>query len=352
MNSVKVSLDSKGYKSKPIGGEVGIINNRICKNDRVVALEEIEDFKSFAEYVGRQGVTFCPATFHNEIRNVENFKEMQLLVLDFESGISLKDVVDRTKKYNIPMLMAYETLTEGENRFRVLFKNNTSIDDKKLAKITLSSLLTMFPEADHKCNDISKMFFGGKKLLYFDKSLPTVDPESILRNMTYYLKKSKGYQHYKEYVKNFAKKHGIRLNKNGLLDISMVEETTEVTGTNNNGKNLPNSILLYKTNGKNFPNSYYRLHLDDGCTKSSVDEKHHKKRKTERSDLLPELSNCCQLFREFETGEKWLEHDELFGLSTNIIHAESGIDIFKKILAKYPDYYDTTKQQQFDYKCE
>lgn len=350
MNEIKLSLDRTAYKTKPTGDVVGQISNRIGKSDKVVALGDPQDFKLFAEYVGNQGFTFSPATFKNESRSIANFEQMQLLALDFDKGITLSDVMDRSTKYNTLPFMAYETLTsEGQNKFRVLFQNNTTITDKRLAKITLNALTTIFPEADSNCDEISRMFFGGKKLLHFDDSLPTVDTESLLRNMTYYLKNKRGLHHYKQHVKRFAEKHGIRVTKKGLIDISMAESETEQDGTFDYGKNLPSSILLIKDHGNNLPNSYYHLNFEDEGTKSSVDKNHPKKRTPFRTDDLPKLSNCCQLFREFETGNRWLDHKELFGLSTTMIHVENGIGIFKKILSGNPNYYDLSKQNSFDF---
>ena len=55
------------------------------------------------------------------------------------------------------------------------------------------------------------------------------------------------------------------------------------------------------------------------------------------------------MFREFESGERWLYHKELFGISTNIIDVESGINTFKEILSKYPNFYDRSKQDNFSF---
>ena len=214
MNDLKVSIDHYKYKIKPTGREIGQISNRICKCDRVVVLKEIKDFELFANLVGEKGCTFCPATFRNESRSQDNFEQMQILALDFDGGISLQQVIERAKKYYLPIFIAYETFTSvGQNKFRILFMNDISITDKRLAKISMNALLTIFPEADRSCNDISKIYFGGKKLHYFDQSLPTINTEALLMNMTYYLKSKYGITHYKKYIEEFAKKHKINNKK-------------------------------------------------------------------------------------------------------------------------------------------
>jgi hypothetical protein len=158
---IMFSLDNRAYKSKPKGSEIGQISYRIAKNKEVI--KSNEDIGDFAENVGNQGHTFCPATFRNGTRNQDNFKQMQFLTLDFDGGISLMEIKSRAEYLYLPILLAYETLTSIEqNKFRVVFLNDVPITDSRLAKISLDALMTIFPEADKSCKDIAKMFFGEK----------------------------------------------------------------------------------------------------------------------------------------------------------------------------------------------
>lgn len=159
------------------------------------------------------------------------------------------------------MLSMYDTLSSKEHdRFRVMFLNDVPITDNRAAKIYKSALLEIFPEADH--SDISKMYYGGKEVLYFDSSIPMINMETTLRNMTYYLKNKDGPTHYKRSIKRFAGKHGIRLNKKGLLDISAIDDATELTATSGVGKNSQNPIIFYKSNGEFLPRLCYQIHLE------------------------------------------------------------------------------------------
>ncbi len=143
MRKVKLCMDSCEYRVKPTGAEIGRISNRIARSDREITLSGIDDFKEFAEKVGERGITFSPATYHNESRSTKNFAQMQLIVLDFDKGISHEDVIDRTREYDLPVIIAYETLSSiGQNKFRVIFQNSTSITNVRLAKIILNALYT------------------------------------------------------------------------------------------------------------------------------------------------------------------------------------------------------------------
>lgn len=346
-DDVRVSLDIKGYTSKPADPEPGKITNRIVKN--IVSLNR-HNIDSFVYSVGQNGYTFSPATFLNDKKKKENFQQMQMFVLDFDGGISFKEVLDRARKYELPILFAYDTFTSHDHdRFRIIFLNDVSINNKMAANIQKSALMIIFPEADKTDSDISKMYYGGKELLYYDKSLPTIDMESTLRNMTYYLKNEYGPTHYKEHIKKFAKKNKIRLNKKGLLDISDIEDPTETNGTSLRGKNSSFAIIFYKDNGEFLPRSCYSIQLQDECTSHSVEKRDHSNHLERHSGVLNDIRKRCRLFREFESGERRLHHHELYGISTTLIHVKTGAREFKKILLRYPDYYDESKYKRWEF---
>ena len=246
MNEIQVSLDTVGYSMKPGKWEIAGISNRIGSSKQHISMSDI---KFFAEDVGQYGISFAPATFKGGVRKAENLEQMQLLALDIDNGATLSEIKNRAKKHDLPILFAYETLTStNQNKFRVVFLNNAPIADVKLAEISQHALMEIFPEADKACKDVSRMYFGGKKLLYFDETIPTVDPESLLRSMTFCTKTRRGPTHYKTHIRKFANKHGIRLNDKGLLDIAPIEnleksqlvarpEEASVSDDSKNGKN-------------------------------------------------------------------------------------------------------------------
>ena len=347
MKEIKVSFDNQCFQNKPTDKDAAAINKRIGKN--VEVLNSSSGVYSFLSKVGEYGHSFSPAIFSDGMKKIDHFLQMQLFVLDFDGNISYESVFERAKQYDVPILSAYDTFSsENHNRFRIIFFNNMPIKDVKAAKIYKSALMEIFPESDKTDSDISKMYYGGKELLYFNQSLPTIDLESTLKNMTYFMRKKYGSTHYKRHLKEFAKKYGIKLNKKGLLDISVVNNYTEVIGTSDSGKNSPKSFIFYKDNGEFLPKSYYQLNYEDVGIQSSV-EKQVKNHEEYRSEIMSKIVCKCQLFREFESGKRKLHHDELFGVSTNLMHVETGISTFKDILSRYPDYYDALKVDRWNF---
>ena len=112
-----------------------------------------------------------------------------------------------------------------------MFLNDAPIDDRRVAEAVQMAIGEMFPEADSSCyKDVSKLYFGGKGIIYYDDKIPQINIESVFRNYTYCMKEKYKPNHYKDYIARFANETGIALNENRLLD---VEVTDYLPGTDN-----------------------------------------------------------------------------------------------------------------------
>lgn len=368
MSKIKVSLDRVEYWEKPKDKEVGRIHNRIGRATKELTSTP-GDINQFSLDIGRDGYTFCPATFKDGKRSKDSFEQQQVIALDFDNKgprtVSLDEVKARARKYNLPLLFAYDTFSSTDhNKFRVVFLNDVSITHRRIVEAMQLALGTIFPEADPSCyRDVSKMYFGGKERLYYDDSIPTINVGAVFSGLTYFLQDTTG-NHYKERLSKFSRETGIALNKNGLLDVTMTDDPTEALGatpSTQDGKISPSSIINIPTNiiedGENFPTMFYRVKLSDCTNKSSVTpsvdrtdgvNKGYKNHGAYRSSVLSAMSQGCQLFREFETGERDMTHDELFALATNLIQVETGLRRFKEIQAEHPEFYDNERREKWN----
>ena len=198
MTEFKVCVDNYRFKSKPGIYEAASIADRIANNIRSYNRDSI---KTFVGLVGKEGCTFCPATFKkgkHDFRYIrkskENFEQTQLFALDFDNKtpdktVSFEEVKDRAERYDIPILFAYDTFSSvNHDKFRVVLLNDVPVLNRKLAETMLQALHTVFPEADPSCcKDVSRMYYGGRRLLHFDDSIPEISIESLFRNMNIYL---------------------------------------------------------------------------------------------------------------------------------------------------------------------
>lgn len=188
MGKIKFSFDSRPLLEKPDKMLAGSIKKNLGRSSVTVSENEL---KEFALNISLYGHTFCPATFKNKKSCKENFKQQQLFALDFDnkntaSPITFEEVKKRAEYYELPVLFAYETLSSiNQNKFRVVFLNDVSITDRKLAEAMQLAMGNIFPEADPSCyKDTSKMYYGGKKLMYYNDDVSTINIESIFRNLT------------------------------------------------------------------------------------------------------------------------------------------------------------------------
>lgn len=366
MSTIKFSYDRHSFQSKPSGDEIRWINNRIARSVQELDRDEL---KETIIRIGSKGCTFSPATFKNGKRTKDNFEQQQLFALDFDNKdpkkkITFEKVKERAEHYELPILSAYDTLSSVEHdKFRVVFLNDVSVTDRRVAAAVQLAIGKMFPEADSSCyKDVSKLYFGGKELLYYDDNFPEVNIESIFRNYTYCMKKRYKDNHYKEHIAKFSEETGIALNKKGLLDIrvadhlSELDDPTEDTGATQytkSGKSSPTAIIYdkdyIKANGEIFPNKYYVINFSSTRNSSvKTPGEKSKNHKEYRIGVLQDM-NKCKLIDDFANGSRKLSHDELFGIATNLIQVENGDKYFMETISEYPYLYtDDVKNRKWE----
>ena len=339
MHDIMVSVDPIGYTSKPKDGEIGKISKRVGENIKI-----IKGTKVFAEDVGKHGHTFSPATFYDGLRKKSNFQQLQFIALDIDGGLSFDDAKRRANKYDLPILFAYDTFSSiGHNKYRLVFLNNHSIDSYKTAEMMLNAFLTMFPEADNSCKDIAKMYFGGhnEELLYFDPNIPNINSDLLIAAVKQYMIDKYGKVNYRKKFIEFTKHNGIKLKNNRDPDIDISESLTqESSGASQMNLKMPKSIMYNNRFGKNEVNF---SNTNGSCTSNNFVEDNGKRGRTPyRSSTMVDITANCQLYREFDNGDRRLHHSELFGLATNIFQVESGVKRFKKTITDHSYYNGST----------
>ena len=342
MGTIKISLDKVQYKNKPEGGDIGRISNSIASNIEYVNIDNINDF---AKRIGEMGCSWCPATFTNGRRTIETFEQMQFLVLDFDNGITFEKVKARAENYYLPIIFAYETFSSvNRNRFRAVFLNDISIPDERIMKMMLKALRTIFPESDRCSEDIAHFYFGGKRLLYFDNNMPTIDIESLTMNMELYLKDTCGANNYGREIRKFANNTGLAMKSDTALDISIYHEGEDFECEDFS----PNAIMYIKRKREKSSMCYKISFADDSAvSQSNTSDAKNKKHKPCQTPLKAVVSKC-RLLNEFKSGALWLYHEQLFGLATNLVNIEGGRKLFFDILETHirerPEYHSYLKK--------
>ena len=163
MNKIKICLSQAKLREKPNKAETALLASYIADSEHHL---DNSNIRSFAEGVGQNGKTFCPATFKGNKKSKEYFEQMQMFALDFDGKqtISHQEVCDRAKQYNLPILFSYETLGSNTDRkrFRAVFLNDVPVSDIRAAEIKHDALKIIFPEADDNCSIVQTTIQRGK----------------------------------------------------------------------------------------------------------------------------------------------------------------------------------------------
>lgn len=145
-----------------------------------------------------------------------------MFALDFDNGITVDEVLNRCKCYSVLPAFMYSTFSSINNdKFRVVFQTKFEISDIRVRNLIQIALMTLFKEADQSCKDSSRMFFGGKEIIYHDYEA-TIDIATLVSGVCecFTIKYDKNYA---TNIKRFCQKISVDL-LNGLPHIEILSD--------------------------------------------------------------------------------------------------------------------------------
>lgn len=317
---IKISLDNQKFTHKPERSNIGRINNRIAGQIRT------ETLVALAKYIGKDGRSFCPAIFEYKHRKKENFREMQLFVLDFDDGTDYRTIKDKCEAFGLPVFFSYHTFSSTQDipKYRVVLCHQVPISMKWLAEMMLDMLKELFPEADTACFEISRMFFGGKGVIeYCEEAVFSVD-RLVYEYQRYLFLKDES-----NYVRNIgriARKYQIQLKEKGFMNICTYKygEMEE--------KNANPYKVIIELAGNSSKIIFYRT--EETTTHTQHQNYMCKSRPKIRHVTEERLCSVCRLAAEYFGGGE-LNHSQKFLLATNLIHMEGMLSGFLNVLRAY-----------------
>ncbi|MCZ8533379.1 hypothetical protein [Psychrobacillus psychrodurans] len=164
---VEVMMDSKTFNRKPDVNDVKGINYRI--KDGLTALS----IKQLGDEVGK-GKTFMPAklTVIDGLlkRSIKNWHSQQVVALDFDEAFTLQAALnDDFIRSNAAFLYTTFSHSDELHKFRVVFVLDNVLTNYSDFERVMTYLLEKFPQADEKCKDGSRLFYGGREVYWFDE---------------------------------------------------------------------------------------------------------------------------------------------------------------------------------------
>lgn len=277
----KVLLDPINHQSKPDSSEVRKINNRIVSYPTKIDIIELSN-----QLVFPYAKTFIPAYLEGK-RNNESYQSQSVFALDFDNGITIEQVLDRLKEYRLACTFAYSTFSNSieKPKFRAIWQLREEISNRGKRDEIQLALMTLFPEADKACKDASRIFFGGKELIY------------------------KNYEYFLDIPKLLLAARMV-----AVKDVKPEHLSQKLSRVD---KQFEKCVK----NGSNF-NKY-----KEASRFHTVLEQTQELLKVDWDYLRSEI----KILDDFMNGE-WLYHMDLFGLATNLIYIHGGSKLFKECL--------------------
>ena len=315
---INVKIDNKGYNEKP--SDFGLISNRLtsCEAKNI-------EWSDFCNLVGNRGYAFLTSDFHSGKRNKENFKSQQIFALDFDGTASFDKVSQIAERYGISIALAYETYSSVNcDRFRIVFISDCPISDIRVSEIIIDALIHIFEGCDTACRDVTRIFLGGKSVIYKNEICFSVS--NLLMELGNFMKTKFRENHYKKHLENFYKKHNLKCNNSfAILSHKESEDFYEFNDTTNT--------------------IYFNFEYEERKSKRKANII-----KT-RNLNFNILKNKCKLYNEFISDERPLHHNEVFGIACNLNSIEGGRKIFHKIIenSQYDKYREKDWHYYFNY---
>lgn len=174
-----LQLDPTPHERKPEGGEIGAVTRRLQQaGPTPVSFEELAK-------VIESGGTWCGGCYEAKPAKWGPFMSMQVFGLDFDNSSEyLRRDGSKGKRPLLPDERGYLTPAEALERcaelelwplcihytmhhdavhnvrYRIIFDMGEPVTTEAEAERILSILLSSFPEADQKCSNANRLFFG------------------------------------------------------------------------------------------------------------------------------------------------------------------------------------------------
>ena len=288
-----ITVNPTTIKEKPSkSDQVGIA--KISKGIQLVVEDTIDEIAKYITYPF--SYTWYPSKRNGALNNT-NWIGQSIFALDFDDGlISVEDALERLHDLHIYPQLWYTTLRSSEAllKFRIVMFLDQPITSLQHHKNIHNAFFRIFKEADKACSNASRFYFGGQvaTVLHYEP-IPT---QLFLDNLC---------------VKMISLDNG---RSRSLKSSSGGDKS-------NNGENRRVLYSNYKNN-QNSPGCNEKLLLKTSYLVGGIEININVARKK------------IKILDEFLNG-KWLYHNEIFGLATNMKYMKGGLKLMKNIMQKY-----------------
>lgn len=289
----EITFDPRKWNSKPDEEQKKSITRNLTIKTGIT-------INQFSQLVSAPSSHTWSGGVFNGYRANNTWGQQSVFALDFDNGkLTIKEIYAKLNDIGIVPQLWYTSFSDSQalRKFRVVIFLGSPVTDIKIHKLILSSLLSLFPDADQACKDASRYFFGGKKctVVHSDAILTDtfIDALSI--------------QQYSNDSKSFRK---VPLESSYYKGLNSAQKPTFLYNIYRNDQISADS----SSSSPPPPTSFH------GAKKVKIDIDIARKK--------------VRILDEFLKGT-WLHHQQLFGLATNLIYIEGGFQLMKKTMEKF-----------------
>ncbi len=181
---VKIMVDKTPFKEKPTSKDVSLIQNRL-KNISTINDITLNDLINYISL----GYTIRPAVLKSGATE-NDFVQQEIIFIDVDNKkdsekiISIEEILDIFKSYNLKPCFYYETFSSTKDvpRYRVIFILDKPIVYKDKMNKLLDIINNLVPNTDTSCATVSKLFYGttGKEKITVVDLAATVKEDEII----------------------------------------------------------------------------------------------------------------------------------------------------------------------------
>lgn len=371
------------FSQKPNSDELKVINEAFNKNRREVLVDKKDESLFVVNYWEEQyyiekgygrirntyrvsnptiyetmyyilkGRTFLTGYTQDGRKHID-WISSNVVGIDIDDGLTMEEALARCDRYGIRPAFIYPTFNhmqeyndkgELKQKFRMIFvlnKVNTSI---QMQKLLLRCLTTMFPEYDEHCTDLTRLWHGTNKgWLMIDGELEELHKKSLTHQQLL-----KSLYQWAEELHDDRLENILRKNicsccyvpiKEGKLDIDMEEDGDTIT------VNWRNKECNKKYDQQNQIDKEHNAY--ENISTSQMDSLVVTQEEIS-SISIQQIEDECYLYKQAKKGDHWLYEPELIHLITNLFMCSGVSEDLKKIIMKYPEYYNNDKLSQSAY---
>lgn len=285
----QITINPTPLKSKPLKSDnsIGIIYNNL----NIVTGITVNEIAKIVQQP--YGYTWSGGVFNGLVLN-DTWKSQSIIGLDFDNKHTIlypEDVFKRLEKFAITPQIWYRTFSSTDEllKFRIMLLLDAEIKDTGHHDVLMKGLKAVLPEADPKCFRKGGFFFAGTKSEIISQD--PINTENLTDHLSLEL-----------ITKDKGRTRGISSLKGCSLGFG--EKRNKQYDYNKKYGNSPN----------------HNTAILEGKETLKID--------------WEEARRKVRIFDEFLNG-KWLYHDALFGLATNLMKFEGGRKLMKETMTKF-----------------